>query len=191
MPPLRESSTGGLPELVRTLHAERSRAKGADPNDPNEPAPSSGVALIALLHCVVVVLLLVGTITSNETSDFRDAATFLPNGGGTLPTPFRTLSVVNIVLYSIFVLVSVLDAAWFLATQVHVTGIGLGLGLASSMLTGGLVVLASIQLKESVFWVYLVALLGSTVVIALQLATILSLLVNEPGPLLRAIRMAV
>jgi len=217
--PFREASTSGLPELLRTLHAQRPNAA----KDPNAQPPSSGVGLMVLLHCIVLVLLFVGTITSNEARDFRDASAFLPNGG-TLPTPFLTLSVVNIILYALFVLMSVIDGAWFLATnvrahalsppqptpthpihahaharahartharQVYVTGTGLGMGLASAVLTGGLTLLASLQIKESVFWVYLVAFVSATVVIALQLAIILSILVRGDSALLRAIRMSV
>lgn len=145
---------------------------------------------MALLHCVVLVLLIVGTITSNEARDFRDASGFLPNGGA-LPTPFLTLSAVNVVLYVLFVIMSLIDGAWFLATNVHVTGLGLGMGLASAMLTGALTVLASVQIKESVFWVYLIAFVCANVVIALQLATILSILVKGDSELLRAIRMSI
>jgi len=186
MPPRATTRTDGLPELVRTLHVESKEAR----DDPNAEPPSSGVALMGFLHCLVLVLLIVGTLTSNEARDFRDAAGFLP-GGGQLPNSYLTLSVVNIVLYGLFVLMSVLDAAWFLATQTFITGFGLGFGLASNMLTAALTVLASLQLKSSVFWVYLIALVSANVVLALQLATILGLLIKGDGPLLRAIRLSV
>lgn len=184
--PLRETSTGGLPQLVRTLHEQRPNAA----KDPNAAPPSSGVALMALLHCVVLVLLIVATVTTNEARDFRDAAAFLPNGGA-LPTSFLTLSATNVVLYVLFVVLSLIDGAWFLATNVHVTGLGLGFGLASAMLTGSLTLLASVQLNETAFFVYLIAFVGANVVIALQLATILSILVQGDSELLRAIRVSI
>ena len=186
MPPRAATRTDGLPELVRTLHAESKDAR----DDPNAEPPSSYVPLMGFLHCLVLVLLIVAVLTSNEARDFRDAVAFLPNGGA-LPNAFKTLSVVNIILYGLFVLLSVLDAAWYLATQTLVTGFGLGFGLASNMITAGLSVIASLQLKASVFWIYLVALISGNVVLALQLATILGLLIKGDGPLLRAIRMSV
>lgn len=187
LPPPREPAhTSGLPALVRTLHYESEDGR----KDPNSDPPSSGVWLMAFLHCVVVLLLIVSTVTSNEARDFRDAAGFLPHGG-VLPTQFLTLSVINIVLYALFVGLSVLDAAWFLATHAMVTGFGMGFGFASNMLTAALTVVASLHLKSGVFWTYLIALVSANVVLALQLATILGLLIKGDGPLLRAIRLSV
>jgi len=172
---------------MRTLYDERAvNDKGVDTKDP----PSSGVGVMGALHTVALVLLLVGTLQSNEARDFRDANAFLPHAG-TLPTPFLTLGVVNIMLYATFVLMSVIDAAWFLATQPYITGLALSTGLASSITTGALTVLASLQLRESTFWVYGAALLCSTTVLGLQLATILSILVKGDSSLLRAIRVSV
>lgn len=182
----RETSTGGLPQLVRTLYDERPEKD----KNPNAEPPSSGVVMMGFLHCLVLVLLLTGTLQSNEARDFRDAAAYLPNGG-TLPTPFLTLNVANILLYALFLVLSVIDGAWFLATEVYITGLELGTGLASCILTGGLAVLASLQLRESTFWVYTVALVCSTTVLALQLATVLSILIKGDSALLRAIRVSV
>lgn len=184
--PREPAHTGGLPALVRTLHYESEEGR----KNPNADPPSSNVWLMGFLHCLVLVLLIVSTVTSNEARDFRDAATFLPHGG-VLANEFLVLSVINIVLYALFVLLSALDAAWFLATQTMITGFGTGFGFASNMLTAGLTVIASLQVKSSVFWTYLIALVSANAVLALQLATILGLLIKGDGPLLRAIRLSV
>ena len=175
-------ATGGLPQLVRTLHAQ------ANPKRSDDDVPRSGAWLMALLHGATILLLVIAALGATERSGFRDVD-FLP--AGSVPSAYVTLVVANVMLFSAFTVTSIVDAAWFLATQPLLTGVGLGFGFASCTISGGMVVLSSLHLTERLFWLYLTGLLCGTVVLALQLATIFSLLIKGDGALLRAIRLSV
>lgn len=170
--------TGGLPQLLATLQPEEQ--KRADASD------GSGVlGALALLHVIASVALIAGALIASETSGFRTDTLLV---GGAVPSTFIALCITAVCTQLGFAILSAVDAAYYLCTRVAITGAAFVLGLATTGFAGALTVVASLQLSETLYWLWLIATLCAGFALGLQLATILAILVKNNAPLLKAIR---
>jgi hypothetical protein len=171
-------STGGLPQLLSTLQPEEARR--ADASD------GGGVlGVLALLHVAAFVTLVAGALIASDASAFRSDALLV---SGAVPTTFVALCVTTVCAQLGFAVLSALDAAYYLCTRVAITGAALCFGLVSTVFAGALAVVASLQLSETLYWLWVVATLCAGLALSLQLSTILAILVKNNAPLLKAIR---
>ena len=183
--------TNGLLQLLDAFapkNTKRATSAGlvAIDNGDGGGGGGGGILLLAILHIATAVLLIIGTALAVDAGSFRTNSLLLVDG--TLASPFTSLLITNMLVYASFATLSGVDAAFYMCTNATITGFGLGLGLATTTLSGALVVLTSLQCSQTTAFVWLGAFLACALVWATQLATMLSILVKSNSPLLRAIR---
>jgi len=184
-------ATEGLPRLLDALAPKRVVRETASGRVPLEQdgggggGASAGLVLIVLLYAIGAALLITGTALSVDTASYRTDALLI---GGDLAPPFVSVLVTNLLLYTGFMILSGTDAAFYLCTNPTITGAALGLGLSTTGLSGGIAIISAMQCSQTTCWVWIGAFVAGCLVLAMQLATMLSILVKSNSPLLRAIR---